>query len=296
MWRCAYRCTCWCSPHWRWRCTGQPNAARQHCKARSRDARAGLLDWSSGDRGLLTRAGHQRASSPDRRLHRARRRDPVRVRITARAVVVAGRVSGRATRGQALHHRQRTAPARAVAWRGSNCVSDDVIHSLWIPALNGKQDLIPGPYATELALTPRRHRLLPRPVRGVLRPAARADGADVRSMTGGLRARGATQQLEPGPRARSTPAVRAARSCSKVGACAMCHAIAGTDAGGHTGPDLTHLASRAGRSPPARFPLIARLWQRGSPIRRRTSPGANMPAVRLTASRRQCRRYLMGLP
>jgi cytochrome c oxidase subunit 2 len=28
------------------------------------------------------------------------------------------------------------------------------------------------------------------------------------------------------------------------GSCAMCHAIAGTGAGGHYGPDLTHLASR----------------------------------------------------
>jgi hypothetical protein len=33
-------------------------------------------------------------------------------------------------------------------------LSGDVIHSLWIPALNGKEDLIPG-RSTQLALTPR---------------------------------------------------------------------------------------------------------------------------------------------
>ena len=54
-------------------------------------------------------------------------------------------------------------------------VAGDVIHSLWMPSLSGKRDLIPGRTNT-ITLTPAPDRLVSRAVRGVLRTAAREDG------------------------------------------------------------------------------------------------------------------------
>jgi cytochrome c oxidase subunit 2 len=60
------------------------------------------------------------------------------------------------------------------------------------------------------------------------------------------------------------------------GPCAMCHAIAGTGAGSHVGPDLTHVASRpmlaAGALPNDRAHLLAWLVDPQS-----QKPGTNMP-------------------
>jgi cytochrome c oxidase subunit 2 len=60
----------------------------------------------------------------------------------------------------------------------------------------------------------------------------------------------------------------------------MCHAIAGTEASSHTGPDLTHLASRpllaAGALPNDRAHLAA--WLADPQAHK---PGTNMPDPRL---------------
>jgi cytochrome c oxidase subunit 2 len=120
--------------------------------------------------------------------------------------------------------------------------SDDVIHSLWIPALNGKQDLIPGRH-TELALTPRiigryrgecaefcglqhAHMVIPVTVESPAQFAAWYNA-----------------QLAPAP-APTTDAAMRGKQAFESGSCAMCHAIAGTSADSHVGPDLTHIASR----------------------------------------------------
>ncbi len=65
--------------------------------------------------------------------------------------------------------------------------SRDVIHSFWIPALNGKKDAVPGRDAAALPRG-RRARCLPRSVHGVLRPLPRLHAhADSGAATGGLR-------------------------------------------------------------------------------------------------------------
>ena len=51
----------------------------------------------------------------------------------------------------------------------------DVIHSFWVPSLAGKQDLIPG-RPNELIDPRRARRRLSRPMRRILRPAARPHG------------------------------------------------------------------------------------------------------------------------
>jgi cytochrome c oxidase subunit 2 len=62
----------------------------------------------------------------------------------------------------------------------------------------------------------------------------------------------------------------------------MCHSVRGTDAGGHFGPDLTHLASRrnlaAGTVPMDRAHLAA--WIADPQT---LKPGNNMPMVPLTS-------------
>jgi len=118
----------------------------------------------------------------------------------------------------------------------------DVIHSLWIPVLAGKQDLIPG-RKNVITMTPRRT--------GQYRgQCAEFCGLQHANMALDVRvddARGFAawyaHQLQPAP-APSDARALAGQQIFNSTACALCHAIAGTDAGGRVGPDLTHLASR----------------------------------------------------
>lgn len=120
--------------------------------------------------------------------------------------------------------------------------SRDVIHSLWVPALGGKRDLVPG-YTTSLWL--------------------QADHAGVyrgqcAEFCGLAHAKmGLLVVAEPEPafrrwvgsqhRRAARPADEPARSGAVLFTrlqCALCHRVRGTPAGGTVGPDLTHLASR----------------------------------------------------
>jgi cytochrome c oxidase subunit 2 len=101
-------------------------------------------------------------------------------------------------------------------------------------------------------------------------------------------------QRMPAP-APATPMQLAGRNEFTAAACAMCHAIDGTDAGGITGPNLTHLASRrtlaAGAMPLNRDMLSA--WITDP---QRHKPGTNMPAVPLqTQQLTEIVDYLMSL-
>ena len=120
--------------------------------------------------------------------------------------------------------------------------ADDVIHSFWIPNLAGKIDLIPGRTNT-LTLNPRRV--------GVFRGQC-AEFCGLQHSQMALDARVETPEaFEAWRRAQQAPArepttARQARGLQVFlgAACAACHQIRGTPAGGRTGPDLTHLAGR----------------------------------------------------
>lgn len=157
-------------------------------------------------------------------------------------------------------------------------LSDDVIHSLWIPALNGKQDLIPG-RRTELALTPRK----PGSYRG---ECAEFCGAQHAHMVIPVTVQSPSEfadwyraQLAPAAEPASGAALRG-KQAFESGPCAMCHAIGGTRAGAHFGPDLTHIASRpllaAGALPNDRAHLDA--WLANPQAYK---PGTNMPNPQL---------------
>jgi cytochrome c oxidase subunit 2 len=154
--------------------------------------------------------------------------------------------------------------------------STDVIHSLWIPNLAGKRDLIPG----------RPSRIVIQADRpGVYRGQC-AEFCGVEHALMGLVvvvepppafAAWIDAQRRPAP-APTTDRARHGRDLFVHGPCAMCHAVAGTDAFAKNGPDLSHIASRstlaAGTVPNVRGYLAG--WIIDS---QHTKPGNNMPSI-----------------
>lgn len=122
-------------------------------------------------------------------------------------------------------------------------LSNDVIHSLWIPNLQGKIDLIPG----------RLNQLwLQADTPGVFRAqCAEYCGLQHAHMALVVIAdmpdtfeRWLTANRAPAVQP-TTPAQQHGEQVFERGPCAMCHSITGTSAGGRTAPDLTHFASRS---------------------------------------------------
>jgi cytochrome c oxidase subunit 2 len=120
--------------------------------------------------------------------------------------------------------------------------STDVIHSFWVPELQGKTDLIPG---RENVTWIQAYRP------GVYRGRC-AEYCGLQHATMGL-----LVIAQPAPeyeawaarqrRAAAEPRDSLAalgRAAFLSSACALCHTVRGTPAGGNAGPDLTHVASR----------------------------------------------------
>ncbi|MBC7939575.1 MAG: c-type cytochrome [Chitinophagaceae bacterium] len=123
-------------------------------------------------------------------------------------------------------------------------VSEDVIHSFWVPKLGGKMDMIPG----------RTNRLK------LQADNAGHYGGQCAEFCGGAHSLMGLVVVAHDPaswqrwldaRLTQTPAaapasdevLRGSQLFSQVG-CAACHRIAGTSAQGLSGPDLTHVGSR----------------------------------------------------
>jgi cytochrome c oxidase subunit 2 len=158
-------------------------------------------------------------------------------------------------------------------------LSIDVIHSLWIPNLQGKIDLVPG-RLNELWLRADKA--------GVYRgQCAEYCGLQHAKMALVVVAEPADEferwlAANRGPATPpATPQQQRGKEVFERGPCAMCHAIAGTAAGGRSAPDLTHIASRstigAGTLPNTRGHLAG--WiadpQQVKPGNRMPPPGLN---------------------
>ncbi|HZV23725.1 MAG TPA: hypothetical protein VFF93_08155, partial [Luteimonas sp.] len=214
------------------------NRGNGHGRAGDRALWFGLLGFSVLTAGLLTVLTAQ-SYVQDRRLH-APVVDPVNVRITAKqwwwqVEYLDADPSRQFTTANELHL-PVDRPARI------ELASADVIHSLWIPVLNGKEDLIPG-HANTITMTPRkvgRYRGQCAEFCG-LQHANMA--LDVQVDDAAAFAAWQAHQRMPAP-APTTPTAIAGRNDFNALACALCHAIGGTPAGGVVGPNLTHLASR----------------------------------------------------
>jgi cytochrome c oxidase subunit 2 len=163
-------------------------------------------------------------------------------------------------------------------------VSEDVIHSFWVPKLGGKMDMIPG----------RTNRLkLQADKAGVYGGQCAEFCGGAHSLMGfvvvaheaadwqrWLDTRLARLHPPPAPAAApiSAEVLRGSQLFGEVG-CAACHRVAGTTAQGLSGPDLTHVGSRrslgAGILPNTRGTLIGWIGDSQS-----IKPNNRMPAYR----------------
>jgi cytochrome c oxidase subunit 2 len=128
---------------------------------------------------------------------------------------------------------------RPVIIRGT---STDVIHSFWVPNLQGKRDLIPSRVTTMWIDADR-----PGKFRG---QCAEFCGLQHAHMSLWVVAepeadfqRWTENQLKPAVTP-SDPVKQRGRDVFLENACILCHAIQGTPAAGQIGPDLTHVGSR----------------------------------------------------
>jgi cytochrome c oxidase subunit 2 len=120
--------------------------------------------------------------------------------------------------------------------------SDDVIHSFWVPSLQGKRDLIPGRTTLEWLQADR-----PGEYRG---QCAEFCGLQHAHMAFWVIAEPA-DQFNAWMDRQLQPAIEPSDEQNKLGqdiflksACILCHAIRGTPAAAQAGPDLTHFGSR----------------------------------------------------
>ena len=171
--------------------------------------------------------------------------------------------------------------------------SADVIHSFWVPALGGKEDLIPG--RTNAVYTTPRHEGV---YRGQcaefcgLQHAHMALDVVVRDAAEFARWRAGQMRTAAAP-----VSARAAhgRDVFEQRACASCHAIRGTNAGGRTGPDLTHVATRRSFAA-GRLPVNSSAMAQWIADPQHFKPGNQMPAVPLARDDLTALvEYLMGL-
>lgn len=171
--------------------------------------------------------------------------------------------------------------------------SADVIHSFWVPSLAGKQDLVPGRTNTLLIRAER-----PGVYRGQCAEFCGLQHSHMAMMVVAEEQsdfdRWLGDQIAAGVPTDSDEA-RQGKLVFMAKPCAACHTVRGTDASGTTGPDLTHLASRAtiaaGLLPTTRGSLAA--WIADPQT---LKPGNNMPMVPLSSDElRQVSAYLESL-
>ncbi|MDB4906904.1 MAG: cytochrome c oxidase, subunit [Gemmatimonadetes bacterium] len=157
--------------------------------------------------------------------------------------------------------------------------ADDVIHSIWVPRLAGKKDLIPGRTASlqlradEPGVYQGRCAEFCGLEHAFMGLQIVADPADRYEAW-------AAAQRRPASEPADAQALRG-RELFLSQSCAMCHAVQGTTAGAQHGPDLTHVAGRrelaAGTLPNTRENLQA--WIADP---QKHKPGTNMPSTPLS--------------
>ncbi|MGE5248965.1 MAG: cytochrome c oxidase subunit II [Bacteroidota bacterium] len=121
--------------------------------------------------------------------------------------------------------------------------SADVIHSFWVPELHGKMDLIPGQTNT---ITIEADRV--GTYRGQCAEFCGVQHAHMAFLVIAQKADDFNAWVDGQNSSSLQPQVgsieQAGQQAFLGSACVYCHTIQGTNASGHLGPDLTHLASR----------------------------------------------------
>jgi cytochrome c oxidase subunit 2 len=157
--------------------------------------------------------------------------------------------------------------------------SSDVIHSFWVPNINGKKDLVPG-HPTTTWFTANR----PGEFRGQCAEYCGEQHAHMRLVfvAQSVDAFGdwlnAQKKSAPEPGNQSQ---QRGREVFLTSQCVMCHTIQGTSARATLGPDLTHIGSRemlgAGELPNTRGYLAGWILNASA-----LKPGARMPPNQLS--------------
>ena len=157
--------------------------------------------------------------------------------------------------------------------------ANDVIHSLWIPNLAGKQDLIPG-RTSDLTIKPLRTGVFRAQCAEFcgLQHAKMALDVTVESQADFARWYEAGLKPPPVP---TGGAAFAGYNLFQSRQCASCHNIAGTPASGQVAPDLSHIASRRtiGAGTLAMTHANLTRWVADP---QQPKPGNNMPKVPLS--------------
>ena len=229
-------------------------------------------------------AGRSSPRSSSRSWRVLHRRDDLRPRARSRPEKMSSRDGHRAPVVVAVHLRQRRRDRERDAHPGQHagvpdaagppkctapCYGDGVIHSFWVPELNGKKDVVPG-------RTPVPHdrgepaRNVPRPVRRVLRPLPRQHAvARDRPDAGPTTTPGSRASWCGKPKAELLKGVNSAQW-----GCASCHSFEPKVAGA-VGPNLAHVADRKGSRATSTRPT-SRTCGSGSTTRPRRKPMGNL--------------------
>jgi cytochrome c oxidase subunit 2 len=167
----------------------------------------------------------------------------------------------------------------------------DVIHSLWIPKLAGKLDMIPG-RTTRLTVTAN--------FTGISRAQCAEYCGGAHAMMSLFVIVMEKEKFEGWLEAESGPAKEPVDPIGErlfhASGCGACHVVRGTQAKGRVGPDLTHLGSRhslAAATLPNDAPSIARWISENQHIK----PENKMPPYKIfsEAELAAISRYLAGL-
>jgi cytochrome c oxidase subunit 2 len=158
--------------------------------------------------------------------------------------------------------------------------ASDVIHSLWMPNISGKEDLIPG-----------RQNILQ--IRADREGAYRGQCAEFcgyqhahmglvlfaepRKAYDRWRAEQVSGRAEP-----ADDLHKKGETVFLTHACIMCHTVRGTSAGSNVGPDLTHVGARSTIAA-ATLPMNAATLAAWIADPQGVKPGAKMPKVKLEA-------------
>jgi cytochrome c oxidase subunit II len=171
--------------------------------------------------------------------------------------------------------------------------SQDVIHSFWVPSLNGKKDLIPG-QPNEIELIASR----PGVYRGQCAEFCGIQHAHMSFLVVAEDQASFDRWLENQRSSATqpeTPDQKRGEDIFMSSACVMCHTIGGTQAGGRAGPDLTHVGSRS-MIAAGQFPLNSGTLAAWIADPQGLKPGSQMPAVSLSADELNAvTAYLQGL-
>jgi cytochrome c oxidase subunit 2 len=162
-------------------------------------------------------------------------------------------------------------------------LSNDVIHSFWVPNLHGKIDLIPG-RLTEIVL--RGDRI--GQYRGQCAEYCGTQHAHM-ALTVTVEDAGAfdtwlNAQRQPSAEP-ATETQQRGRTIVETSSCVLCHTIRGTSAGARAGPDLTHLASRPTLAA-GMLPNTAHSLDRWLSDPQAVKPGSKMPNPGLSPDER----------